>query len=295
MIHGEKIDGYKIFAHGPCAEDIFNAINKILKTKRDRIRVKLDCDQQDIKEENEFEELCTMHFNAKFETSAEESPLILPCKEPEILKGVVKVIEEWCRKRTKKSRIKGLILDSFSALRHLEHFGFTREVLKERSKIEEFSGEPVIVAYNPQEYVLLLIQNAENQDLVADIKLRLDDFKMFFNDKLKDSNMNLISLIVTDKERYLESLCPNCRNNYVRPLETFKDAGTFGSWLEDKAIYFEIDTVEKIDADFIKRFSAKITGTMAATFTYDKYVATMTGNPDKQMISSKVLLTQEQI
>ena len=107
--------------------------------------------------------------------------------------------------------------------------------------------------------------------------------------------MNLISLIVTDKERYLESICPNCRNNYVRPLETFKDAGTFGSWLEDKAIYFEIDTVEKIDADFIKRFSAKITGTMAATFTYDKYVPTMTENPDKQMISSKVLLTREQI
>ena len=51
--------------------------------------------------------------------------------------------------------------------------------------------------------MLLLIRNAENEDLVADIKLGLDDLKMFillFNDKLKGSNMMLISLIVTDKE-----------------------------------------------------------------------------------------------
>ena len=51
--------------------------------------------------------------------------------------------------------------------------------------------------------MLLLIRNAENEDLVADIKLGLDDLKMFillFNDKLKGSNMKLISLIVNDKE-----------------------------------------------------------------------------------------------
>ena len=77
-------------------------------------------------------------------------------------------------------------------MRHLEHFGFTRETLKERLKIENFSEAPIIVVYNPQENVLLLIRNAENQGMATDIKLGLDDLKMFIllcNEKLKDSNM----------------------------------------------------------------------------------------------------------
>ena len=32
----------------------------------------------------------------------------------------------------------------------LEHFGFTREALRENLQIEAFSEEPVIVVYNPQ-------------------------------------------------------------------------------------------------------------------------------------------------
>ena len=297
MIHIEKIDGYQIFAHEPCAVDISDTINEILERKKVNIRVKLNHKDQHIMKDTEFEELCTAHFEENFETLAAESPLILPCKEPEILKGVVKVMQEWCRKRNKLSKIKGLILHSFSALRHLEHFGFTREVLKGSFKIEEFS-EKSIVVYNPQEYMLLLIRNAESQDLVTDIKLGLDDLKMFillFSDKLKGSNMKLISLVVTDKEHNLESICPDCINSNVIPLETFKDADTFNNWCEAKASYFEIGTIEKINTNFVKSFSAKITGTMAATFIYGKYVPTMTKNPVKRMISSKVLLTRKQM
>ena len=50
---------------------------------------------------------------------ANEAPLILPCKEPEKFNVV-------------------------------EHFGFTREALRENLQIEAFSEEPVIVVYNPQ-------------------------------------------------------------------------------------------------------------------------------------------------
>ena len=297
MIHCEKIDGYKIFAHEPCAEDISDAINKIRERKKDKIKVKHCRNKQHIMKETEFEEQCTTHFEENFETLAADSPLILPCKEPDRLKGVAKVMEEWCRKRNDLSRIKGLILHNFSVLRHLEHFGFSREILKGNFKIQEFSEQPVIIVYNPQENVLLLIRHAENQDLVADIKLGLNDLKMFlllFNDKLKGSNIKLISLVVTDKECNLESICPDCINHVI-PLEVFKDAGTFDNWWEGKAAHFEIGTVEEIDADFIKRFSAKMTGTMAATFIYNKYVPAMTENPDKQMINSKVLLTRKQM
>ena len=297
MIHNEKIDGYQIFAHGPCAEGISDAINEILERKKDKIRVKVNHKGQHIMKDTEFEELCTTHFEENFETLAAESPLILSFNEPERLKGIVNVMQEWCSKRNKLSRIKGLILHSFSVLRHLEHFGFTREILKGSFKIKEFSEKPIIVVYNPQENVLLLLRNEENQDLVTDIKLSLDDLKMFillFSDKLKGSNMKLISLVVTDKDHNLESICPDCLNN-VLPLETFKDANTFNNWCESKATYFEIGTVEKINTSFVKSFSAKITGTIAATFIYSKNVPTMTKNPDKQMISSKVLLTRKQV
>ena len=71
-------------------------------------------------------------------------------------------MESWCRETNKSSSIKGLVLHSFPVFRHLQHFGFTRKVLKRRLNIQEFSEEPVTIIYNPQENVLLLIRNAEN-------------------------------------------------------------------------------------------------------------------------------------
>ena len=87
---------------------------------------------------------------------------------------------------------KRIVLHSFSVFRHLKHFGFTRESLQRSLKIRAFSELPVTIVYNPQENVLLLIRNAKNQDLANDIKLGLDDLKMFIllcSDKLKGSNM----------------------------------------------------------------------------------------------------------
>ena len=206
-------------------------------------------------------------------------------------------MEHWCRKTNNSSNIKGLVLHSFSIFRHLEHLGFTREALKKSLKIEEISEAPVIVVYNPQENVLLLIRNAENQDLASDIKLGRDDLKMLillFNDKLKDSNMKLISLIVTDKEDHIKLQCRDCINN-VLSLEIFKDPTALENWWEDKSSHFEKKTVQKIKPDFISSFSAKITGTVASTFLYGKYVPTITETSDEQMENLAVLLTREQM
>ena len=98
-------------------------------------------------------------------------------------------MESWCRKTNKSSRIKGLFLHSFSVLIHLEHFEFAREVLKEKLEIETFSEVPVIVAYNPQGNVLLVIRNAERQDLTSKTKTGLDELKMLIlllNGELKN-------------------------------------------------------------------------------------------------------------
>ena len=253
VIHIDKINGYQIFAHSPKPEDISDAIREILATKRSNVKVKFSPIKQDNVEEADFEKQCTEYFERNFESLSKEAPLVLPCKEPEEFKEIVKTIEHWCRKTNKSSSMKGLVLHNFSVLRHLEHFGFTRETLKERLKIENFSEAPIIVVYNPQENVLLLIRNAENQGMATDIKLGLDDLKMFIllcNEKLKDSNMKLISLVVNDKEDDIELECPNCINN-VLSLEILKNPATFENWWEDKTTHFETETVENINPEFI--------------------------------------------
>ena len=298
MIHIDKIDGYQIFTHNPKAEDISDAIKEILPTKGNKIKIKLNPIKQDTVEEVSFEERCTEYFQKNFEALAKETPIILPCKEPEKFKEIVKAMEHWCRKTNNSSSSKGLVLHSFSVVRHLEHFGFTREALKKSFKIEQVSEAPVIVVYNPQENVFLLIRNAESQDLATDIKLGLDDLKMFillFNDNLKDSNMKVISLVVTDKEDDLDKLqCPDCTNN-VLSLEIFKDPVIFENWWEDKSLHFERETMENINSDYINSFLAKITGTAASTFIYGKYIPTMTEKSGEQMENLAVLLTREQM
>ena len=298
MIHIDKIDGYQIFTHNPKAEDISDAIKEILPTKGNKIKIKLNPIKQDTVEEVSFEERCTEYFQKNFEVLAKETPIILPCKEPEKFKEIVKTMEHWCRKTNNSSNSKGLVLHSFSVVRHLEHFGFTREALKKSFKIEQVSEVPVIVVYNPQENVFLLIRNAESQDLATDIKLGLDDLKMFillFNDNLKHSNMKLISLVVTDKEDDLDKLqCPDCTNN-VLSMDIFKDTVIFENWWEDKSLHFDRETMENINSNFINSFLAKITGTAASTFIYGKYIPTMTEKSDEQMENLAVLLTREQM
>ena len=233
MIHIDKIDGYQIFSHNPQAKDISDAIYEILVNKNTNIKVKLNSVEQDNIEETSFEKQCAKYFEENFETLATEAPLVLPTKEPEKSKDIVETMEHWCRKTNKLSSMKGLVLHSFSVLRHLEHFGFTSEAIKDSLKIEELSEASIIFVYNPQKNVVLLIRNAESQDLANDIRLGLDDLKMFmllFNDKLKESNLKLISLVVTDQAHGFELKCSNCMNN-VLSLEEFKDLATFENWV----------------------------------------------------------------
>ena len=297
MIHIDKIPDYQLFAHNANAKEISDAIGEILKTKETNIKIKLNPIKRENVENIDFDTRCVTYFEEKFENLAKDAPIILPCKEPEKFKEIVKTMESWCRETNKSSSIKGLVLHSFPVFRHLKHFGFTRKVLKRRLNIQEFSEEPVTIIYNPQENVLLLIRNAENQDLETNIKLGLDDLKMFIllcSDQLKGSKMKLISLVVTGKEHDFQSKCVNCANN-VLSLETFKDLPTFENWYESRATYFEKEIVQSINANFIKSFLAKITGAVAATFLYGEYMPTMTVNCNEKMENLSVLLTRQQM
>ena len=297
VIHISKISDYQLFAHNAKAKEISDAIHEILKTKETNINIKLNPIKEYNVENINFDKRCVTYFEENFESLAKEAPIILPCKEPEKFKEIVKTLESWCRKTNKSSKIKGLVLHSFSVFRHLKHFGFKKEALQRSLKIRAFSEEPVTIVHNPQENVLLLIRIAEHQDLETDVKLGLDDLKMFIllcNDELKGSNMKLISLVVTGKEHDFQSKCVNCVNN-VLSLETFKGLPTFENWYENKATYFETESVENINANFIKVFVAKITGAVAATFIYGKYMPTLTVNSYEKMENLSVLLTRQQM
>ena len=291
VIHIDKINSYQVFSHNPNGMDISNAINRILSIKQPKTETKLSLIQREIV--LNFEEKCIRCFEENFETLAKETPLILPCKEPEKFNAIVQPMYDWCKKTNKLSSIKGLVLHSFFLSQHLEHFGFTREALKENLQIEAFLEEPVIVVYNPQKNVLLLIRNAENQDSETEVKLGFDYLKMFillFNDKLKGSNMKLISLVVTAKENALKLKCVNYLNN-VLSLETFEDLLTFEKFWEEKATYFGKESLDHINDEIIKVFLAKITGTVATTLIYGKYIPTMTDKCNEQMKNVAVLLT----
>ena len=78
-------------------------------------------------------------------------------------------------------------------------------------------------------------------------------------------------------------------------LDEFKDLPAFENWWKERETYFEKVSIKDINPDLIKSFSAKITGTVAATFIYGKHIPTLTDKYDEQMINLAVLLTREQM
>ena len=100
--------------------------------------------------------------------------------------------------------------------------------------------------------------------------------------------------MVTDKAHGIKLECPDCKNN-VLSLDEFKDLPAFENWWKERETYFEKVSIKDINPDFIKSFSAKITGTVAATFIYGKHIPTLTDKYDEQMTNVAVLLTREQM
>ena len=297
VIHIEKINGFQLFTHNPKGEDISDAVCRILATRKSNIKVKVNPIKQYNIEETSFEKRCVKYFEENFEALAAEGPLILPCKEPEKFKNIINTMESWCQKSNKSSRFKGLVLHNFSVLIHLKHFGFRRDALRGTFKVKAFSEAPIIVVYNPKENVILLIRNAQTQDLETDINIGFDDLKMFillFYDELEGTNLKLISLVVIDKTHDFNLNCSDCINN-VLSLEVFNDLPIFENWWEERATYYEQDSVKVINPDCIKNFLAKITGTVASTFIYGKYIPTLTDKSDEKITNLTVLLTPEQM
>ena len=208
---------------------------------------------------------------------------------------------DWCNKTSSLSSIKGLVLHNFSVLKHLYLHGFTKEMLQDCFKIDNFLEEPIIVVYNPHEKVLILLHKSKNKkSLETDIKLVFDDLKLFtllFNDVLKKGGIKLIPLVVTDEKVNPDNLDYRLCMNHVLSEEEFGDIGKYNDWCVEKENYFETEFKEQISETLSKKLSAKVTGVLATAFLYPNYIPKFMDeqNPQKQMEHVTVLLTPAQM
>ena len=207
---------------------------------------------------------------------------------------------DWCRETNCFSNIKGLVVHSFSVLKHLFRYGFTKKMLHDCLHIENFSETPIIVVYNPAEKALLLLRKAESKNLATDIALSINDLKLFIlllHNVLANSDMKLVPLVVTDQKVNPEnSDCHLCLK-HVLSLKEFPDTGKFIFFWETRGNYFETEYKGEIDEVISKTISAKLAGILGAALLYPNYIPIFTNkqNVHQHMEHLTVLLTPEQL
>ena len=300
MSHNEKIDGFKIIAHEPNANDISNNVKQILANNNKSIEVYLGPHQKSYVGASEFKDQCTSYFERYFEALVKEETQVLPWKIPDEFKRITETMVGWCKETNDFSSLKGLVLHSFSILKHSYRHGFTKEVLQDCLEIKRFSEAPIMIIYNPHERALLLLRKAESKKLSIDITLGFNDVKLFillFHDILTKSSLKLIPLVVTDEKVNPNNLdCHLCVNHVLSEKE-FTDTGNFNFWWVERESYFETKYKGEINEVLSKNLLAKLTGVLAAALLYPNYIPRFTDEQDvlQQMEDLAVLLTPAQM
>ena len=297
MCHNEKTDGFSIICHNPSIEYIKEVLGK---KNKEKIDVYTGPHHKSPICESEFKEQCTAYFERYFEILAYEDPQILPWKIPHELKSITDIMFGWCSETNYFSNIKGLVVHSFSVLKHLFRQGFTKKMLQDCHQIENISETPIIVVYNPGEKALRVLRKAESKDHTTEIALSVYDLKLFvllLHDVLAKSDMKLVPLVVTDeKVNPGKSDCHLCLN-HVLSLKKFPDTGKFISFWKRRGSYFETEYKREINEVLSKTISAKLAGTLGAALLHPNYIPTFTNKQDvhQHMEHLTVLLTPEQL
>ena len=294
-VHTECTDDYTVVAHEPNTMDISERVKDTLACKKTYVEVCFSPFERYLPKESKFKEQCVMYFKRNFEKLAEDNPLILPWRIPEDHIEIEGTMDSWCEDTNILSSMKGLVARSFPLTKCLELYGFTEKILRYRLHIKRFSLAPITVVYNPHENAILLVRKAESEKLATDMAISRDDLKMFillFNHELKGSSVKIIPLVLTDGKSKFDNSQLDCQQclNHVLSEEEFK---TFPSqWKND---YFQTESKGKIKKDFCKKFLAKATSLIAATYIYPKCIPKFTSSNCKEMDSLAVLLTREQM
>ena len=298
--HRQGIDGFEIVAHVPNANDISKNAKEILAKKNKKvIEVLLASGVTEYFDESKFEKEYAKNFTKYFETSAQKDPLMIPWKMmPESFTTIVNTMNHWCKNTNNEyERIKGLVLHSFFILKHAYRHGFTKEMLQDYIKIENYPEAPITVVYNPHERALLLLRKAASENRENDLALAFNDLKLFillFHDVLANSGIKVIPLVVTDQNVNEGNLdCLECMG-HVLSEEEFKNIHNFNTWLiNTHATGRKININETLS----KTFLAKITGVLSVALLHRDCTPMFTDehNLHLHMEQLTVLLTPEQL
>ena len=293
------VRGYGIYCHIRNADHVFKNIDKWRKLISEKeVKVKHH-DKEDVHTLSELKEKhCKNYFKRYFEKLAKEGPVVLPKVHSEIQKVTV-TMKCWCDNTndSDSSNLKGLIIHSFNVLDYLRKFFYdTLEIdsLREDLDIKDIPTTPIIIVYNPNENVILLIRISKQARLKEQIEFCSYDMKMFillFGDEIKRNGVKVISLLASNETANGNLKCEDCQNCLVS-LETLESDKLFQNWFDNRASVFNAD-IENIVARNISAASANIIGCLAAAPYFDD-IPTFTNVQNEQMKHLLVILTPAQ-
>ena len=247
------------------------------------------------------EGLCGVYFKRYFEREAKQAPVILPPIQRGLNK-IVDTMEKWCSETNKSPKnLKGLVVHNFNLSEFLEIFLCDKSEAINFCKcleVKDFNfgsaSEPIVIVYNPQESVILLIRKSGGKTLSEEVELCSDSMKIFlllFGDECIQSRIKVICLLASKTvDENLE--CEGCKKLVV-PLEALESYESFQHWMSDHSIDFNIKNTKKIDEGKVMAVSEKIIGCLSAA-PYFENIPTFTDDADEQMKHVLMLLTHEQ-
>ena len=295
----QGVRGYNTFGHIKNADKVFKNISNIHGeiTKR-TVRVKLPT-YEDEKTLSELKEsLCKDYFKRYFENQAKENPVVLPQLIPKEINKIVGTMEHWCSDANEMSNLKGLIIHSFDASMYFDKWFYDKldkETLCKDLDMKEFPSTPILIVYNPKENVILLIRKLKNKDIKKDIELCGSDMKLFmvlFGSELKQGNVKVISLLMSNMKVDEFTKCKGCEHSIVA-VEVLESYELFKAWWEKVVSHYKTQNTGELDKDKAEAFSAKLIGFLAAAQFVDN-LPSLTKNPNEQMEHILVMLTPAQ-
>ena len=290
-----------MIAHNPNIRDISNRIQDIrnIRGKNFKYKVYLGPNSESFcNSESEFEKQCLVYFERYYKSLAENGPLILSWKVKDCWEYLEKFTHHmhcWCKKTNFPPSMQGLVLPSFSILKHLEWYGFSEEMIRNYLKVDRITDELSTIVYNPQESAVLLLHKAKSEKLATDIELLIHYLKLFillFHNVLK--NMKLIPFVVINENFNPDDAdCDLCLNHVLSE----KEIADFPNYLESKECYFQTGYRNKVKEDLSNIFLAKVLGVLAAASMHPNHIPMFINdqNSKKEMEQVKVLLTPEQM
>ena len=294
----QGVRGYGTYCHIRNANDVFKNIDQWQRTISGKeVKVKFH-DKEGVRTLSELKEnLCGDYFKRYFEKLAVNGPVVLP-QIPSGVNKIVDTMERWCNDTNDSPDLKGLVVHSLNVSEYFGKFFYDeleKETVRKDLDIKDFPITPIIIVYNPQESVILLIRKSENENLRKEIEFCSHDMKMFmllFGSEVNQSRVKTISLLVSNEieNEYLK--CEGCKNCIVS-LETLQSYRLFQALWDNLAENFNVTNTDDIDEIKVIAASAKLIGCLAAA-PYFEDLPTFTEVPNEQMKHVLVLLTPAQ-